>query len=130
MTASVPSSTRPGRFHAAVWRWHFLIGMLVMPFLFMLAGSGGLMLLSKPLDNVLNQKLMTVAPGENPLPASVLLETVREAYPHATVKLICHHNNGSGRAFLVTERSWRRSWWAWCTEYRGAPESLHRGIAG
>ncbi|MED5239801.1 MAG: PepSY domain-containing protein [Pseudomonadota bacterium] len=87
MTASVPSSTRPGRFHAAVWRWHFLIGMLVMPFLFMLAGSGALMLLSKPLDNVLNQKLMTVAPGENPLPASVLLETVREAYPHATVKL-------------------------------------------
>ncbi|MAX56080.1 MAG: peptidase [Alcanivoracaceae bacterium] len=87
MTASAPSSTRPGRFHAAVWRWHFLIGMLVIPFLFMLAGSGALMLLSKPLDNALNQKLLVVEPGENLVPASVLLQTVREAYPHAMVKL-------------------------------------------
>lgn len=87
MTATAHSSSRPGRFHAAVWRWHFLIGMLVIPFLFMLAGSGALMLLSKPLDSALNKELLVVEAGVNPLPASVLLERVREAFPHATVKL-------------------------------------------
>ena len=87
MTATALSSSRPGRFHAAVWRWHFLIGLLVIPFLFMLAGSGVLMLLSKPLDNALNKALLVVEAEGNPLPASVLLERVHEAFPHATVKL-------------------------------------------
>ena len=87
MTATAHSSSRPGRFHAAVWRWHFLIGMLVIPFLFMLAGSGALMLLGKPLDNALNKELLVVEAGGNPLPTSVLLGRVREAFPHATVKL-------------------------------------------
>ena len=47
MTRTLPSSSASRRFYAAVWRWHFMIGVLVIPFLFLLAFSGLLMLLSK-----------------------------------------------------------------------------------
>ena len=45
------------------------------------------MLLSKPLDSVLNESLLTVKVGEQSLPATVLLESVEQHYPHASVKL-------------------------------------------
>ncbi|MGB2059164.1 MAG: PepSY domain-containing protein [Alcanivorax sp.] len=83
MNAVNPAGSGPTRFYRAVWRWHFLVGMLVLPFLFMLAFTGLLMLLSKPLDSALNASLQTVEAGTNPLPASVLLETVEQQYPHA-----------------------------------------------
>jgi len=87
MTRTLPASSVSRRFYAAVWRWHFMIGVLVIPFLFLLAFSGFLMLLSKPLDSVLNESLLTVKVGDQPLPATVLLETVEQRYPHASVKL-------------------------------------------
>lgn len=87
MNAVNPAGSGPSRFYRAVWRWHFLVGMLVLPFLFMLAFTGLLMLLSKPLDTALDASLQTVEAGTNPLPASVLLEAVEQQYPHAAVKL-------------------------------------------
>lgn len=87
MTRTSPAPSAPRRFYAAVWRWHFMIGVLVIPFLFLLAFSGLLMLFSKPLDNALNEPLLTVKVGEKPLPATVLLDTVEQNYPHAVVKL-------------------------------------------
>ncbi|MCG8392440.1 MAG: PepSY domain-containing protein [Pseudomonadales bacterium] len=87
MTATAAAQSRLARFYRAVWRWHFMIGVLVLPFLFMLAASGLLMLLSKPVDKALNAPLLTVAPEDKALPASTLLDTVREAFPHASVRL-------------------------------------------
>ncbi|MBL4569748.1 MAG: PepSY domain-containing protein [Alcanivorax sp.] len=87
MTVVTQSLSAPTRFYRAVWRWHFLIGVLVIPFLFLLAFSGLLMLLSKPLDTALNQSLLAVEAGTDPLPASALLQTVKQQYPHALVKL-------------------------------------------
>lgn len=87
MTRTSPSPSATRRFYAAVWRWHFMIGVLVIPFLFLLAFSGLLMLLSKPLDSVLNESLLTVKAVDQPLPATVLLEAVEQRYPHASVKL-------------------------------------------
>ncbi len=83
------SEIRPprGGLYAAVWRWHFYTGVLVVPFLLMLAVSGFLMLLSKPLDDALNRSLLSVNAGGDALPASALLERVREAYPEASVRL-------------------------------------------
>ena len=87
MTRTLPSLSASRRFYAAVWRWHFMIGVLVIPFLFLLAFSGLLMLLSKPLDSVLNESLLTVKVGEQSLPVTVLLESVEQHYPQASVKL-------------------------------------------
>lgn len=94
------SDTRPprGGLYAAVWRWHFYSGVLVVPFLLMLAVSGLLMLLSKPLDDALNRSLLTVNAGGNALPASVLLERVRATYPQASVRLYLAPENDTATA--------------------------------
>lgn len=75
------------RYYQAVWRWHFYAGVVVIPFLFLLAFSGLLMLLSKPLDSALNQSLLTVEADNQPVPATALLETVEQQYPHSAIKL-------------------------------------------
>ena len=85
MSDTAPSASR--HWYHAVWRWHFLTGVLVIPFLFLLAFSGLLMLLSKPLDTALNQSLLTVDVGEQPLPASVLKDTVTAHYPDGVIAL-------------------------------------------
>ncbi len=42
--ASAPDAgTRPSRFHAVAWRWHFYAGLYVVPFLLMLAITGAVM---------------------------------------------------------------------------------------
>ena len=43
MNAVNSAGSGPTRVYRAVWRWHFLVGMLVLPFLFMLAFTGLLM---------------------------------------------------------------------------------------
>lgn len=73
--------------YRALWRWHFYIGLMVIPFLFMLCVSGLLMLISKPVDEFRNRKLTTVAAQGEALPASALLAAVRAHYPNATLQL-------------------------------------------
>lgn len=94
------SDTRPprGGLYAAVWRWHFYSGVLVVPFLLMLAVSGLLMLLSKPLDDALNRSLLTVNANGEALPASALLERVRATYPQASVRLYLPPENDTATA--------------------------------
>jgi uncharacterized iron-regulated membrane protein len=98
-------------FYRALWRWHFYAGLLVIPFLLALAGSGLLMLLSKPVDGLLQQELTQVSVDGEALPASALLSSVQEAFPQAHVKLyvppadathsaqfslVSHHAGGHG----------------------------------
>lgn len=76
-----------GAFYRALWRWHFYAGLLVIPFLLALAGSGLLMLLSKPVDGLLQKNLTQVSVDGEALPASTLLAAVREQFPQSRVKL-------------------------------------------
>lgn len=92
------TKARQGGLYAAVWRWHFYCGVLVVPFLLMLAVSGFLMLLSKPLDDALHRSLLSVDAGPEALPASALLERVREAYPQASVQLYLPPRSDTGSA--------------------------------
>lgn len=75
--------------YRAVSRWHFYAGLFVLPFLLILSLSGALMLLSKPIEQLLNQQLLTVTPPPSAatLPASKLLAKVQQSYPDAKVKL-------------------------------------------
>lgn len=87
MSTATQSISPVSHFYSAVWRWHFYIGALVIPFLFMLALSGLLMLLSQPLDDYLNRDLLRVEPATEHIPATTMLQQVQSKYPHASVKL-------------------------------------------
>jgi uncharacterized iron-regulated membrane protein len=79
------TTARIGRFHLAVWRWHFYAGIAVLPFLLVLAVTGLAMLASEPADRRLNSNLLDVSPQGAPLPASALAAAVAAARPDATL---------------------------------------------
>lgn len=86
-TAKNTTPPKDNAFSQALWRWHFYAGLLVIPFLLALASSGLLMLLSKPLDNMLMADLTQVSPEGKSLPASKLLAIVEQQFPQSHVKL-------------------------------------------
>jgi len=60
-----PSAVAPPdtSFYRAVWRWHFYAGLFVLPFLILLAVTGGLYLFHHEIDAVWHRDLKTVSPG-------------------------------------------------------------------
>lgn len=68
-TASTPSPL-----YRAVWRWHFYAGLLVLPFMILLAVTGSIYLLKDELNAVFYRSYLTVEPANGPaLPASDLV---------------------------------------------------------
>ena len=49
--------------YRAVWRWHFYAGVLVMPFLMLLALTGGLYLFKDEIDQFANRRMIEVIPA-------------------------------------------------------------------
>lgn len=49
--------------YRAVWRWHFYAGVLVMPFLMLMALTGGLYLFKDEIDQVVHRRMVQVPPA-------------------------------------------------------------------
>ena len=52
------------RTYRALWRWHFYAGLLVAPFLLILAVTGAIYLFNDELNLALSPELYRVAPHE------------------------------------------------------------------
>lgn len=64
----------PGPLYSAIWRWHFLAGLLCAPFILMLAVTGLLYIYKDELNDLVFADRYIVAPGEGaPLAASALV---------------------------------------------------------
>lgn len=92
-TASAAAGTAapakaPSSLYRAVWRWHFYAGLLVLPFLILLAVTGGLYLFRDEIDTAWHRDLKQVAVQQSPpLPASRLIEAAVAAYPGTAPKI-------------------------------------------
>ncbi len=74
-------------FYRAVWRWHFYAGLLCLPFLLLLAVTGGLYLFKDEINGLIYANLLYVdAPVVAPLPPSQLVARAVASEPgaHAT----------------------------------------------
>lgn len=68
--------------YQAVWRWHFIAGLLVIPFVLILAITGAIYLFKDEINNSLHSELRLVTPGETaPLPASHITAAALVAHP-------------------------------------------------
>ncbi|WP_222120476.1 PepSY-associated TM helix domain-containing protein [Marinobacter maritimus] len=75
--------------YRAVWRWHFYSGLLVLPFLIILAVTGALYLFSDEIDAVVHADLMTVEVSPGPaITAERQIATALEAYPGTVFKYV------------------------------------------
>lgn len=101
-----PSDTTPQsaaslstRLYRAVWRWHFYAGLLVSPFLIILAVSGIIYLFKPQLDALMYP--LHVAPAGTALPATAQLQAALDAYRGATTSSYAKPE-GPERSAVVT----------------------------
>ncbi|MGE0211542.1 MAG: PepSY-associated TM helix domain-containing protein [Parvibaculaceae bacterium] len=75
--------------YRAVWRWHFYAGLLVLPFLVLLATTGGLYLYKDEINGLLYGRYLHVTPSDRAaLPPSQLVERALSAQPGEAVGYI------------------------------------------
>ncbi len=74
--------------YRAVWRWHFLMGLLVAPVLLLLAITGGLYLYDSEIERLWYGDLMNVEAGVTPASAAAQEAAVQRAFPGATLKSV------------------------------------------
>jgi uncharacterized iron-regulated membrane protein len=74
--------------YRAVWRWHFYAGLMVLPFLVILAVTGALYLFRDEIDAIVHADLKTVAIHENVAKAapSAMVASALAAYPGTAAK--------------------------------------------
>jgi uncharacterized iron-regulated membrane protein len=73
------------RFYRTVWRWHFYAGLFVIPFMIILAISGGIYLFKPQLDTVMYHNQIFVQPAGAMLPYSQQVAAAQQLYPDAKV---------------------------------------------
>jgi uncharacterized iron-regulated membrane protein len=79
MNTSSPSPAQSA-IYRAVWRWHFVAGLLALPFLLNLAITGGLYLFAPEINHILYRSLEEVpARADAPLSGSALVQKAAEA---------------------------------------------------
>ena len=72
-------SPKIGDLYRAVWRWHFVAGLLALPFLVMMATTGGIYLFKPELDRWIYRDLQTVlARTQAPASADQVIERAEE----------------------------------------------------
>lgn len=71
--------------YRAVWRWHFLAGLFVIPFMINLAVTGGLYLFKDEIDDTVFAYRNIVEPQGQTLAPSVLSENARAAVPGSKI---------------------------------------------
>ena len=71
------------------WRWHFFAGLLVVPFVILLATTGSIYILKPQIDAFeeqrIHQRSITITQDQAPLEASVLLEGLLANHPQANL---------------------------------------------
>ncbi|MFD2629980.1 PepSY-associated TM helix domain-containing protein [Oceanobacillus kapialis] len=79
------SKQKKAKLYKTVWRWHFYAGLIIAPFLLILAVTGSIYLFKPQIENVIYADYYDVTPQDERLADSEILETVRDDYPGATV---------------------------------------------
>jgi uncharacterized iron-regulated membrane protein len=84
-TTSKSDTQQKSSLYRTVWRWHFYAGIIVAPFLIILAVTGSIYLFKPQIEQVLYQDLYEVTPLGEKIPASQQIEEVKRLYPDAVI---------------------------------------------
>jgi len=86
LSQNPPASAGGIDLYRAVWRWHFYAGLLVLPFMVLLAVTGGLYLFRDEIDGWWHRDLKMVAVAGEPRAPSALVAAALAAHPGTAVK--------------------------------------------
>jgi uncharacterized iron-regulated membrane protein len=71
--------------YAAVWRWHFYVGLLVAPVLLIMAITGALYLFEHEIERVWYADVMRVQPSEKSISLQQQAALIAQQYPSAKI---------------------------------------------
>lgn len=95
------------RFYNFIWRWHLYAGLIVSPFMIILAISGSIYLFKPQLDRVLYSSLTVVPESQNsPLTETVLMQKLQSQYSGYKIQKYFSPltNDGSARFDLASNQ--------------------------
>lgn len=73
--------SRADALYRSIWRWHFYAGLVVAPFMLILAVTGAIYLFNDEINDALYPELRFVDPVERPVPLSRMIESALAAVP-------------------------------------------------
>ncbi|QJP17080.1 PepSY domain-containing protein [Starkeya sp. ORNL1] len=102
MNTTAASSDAPSSLYRAVWRWHFYAGLMVLPFMMLLAITGGLYLFHNEIDALWHRDLKQVEVRDTvPLPPGRLIDSALGVQPGTAVKITMPANPTSSAEVTV-----------------------------
>lgn len=107
--APARADTRTASLYRAVWRWHFYAGLLTLPFLILLAVTGGLYLFRTEIDGLVHRELKRVEVRSTaPASATTLVANALAAFPGKAVKLVSAATSSSAAEVTVRDAAGAR----------------------
>ena len=89
LSMSNPRAAGAAHLYAAAWRWHFYAGLLVLPFLVLLAVTGALYLFKGEIEAVVHRDIKQVAASDIPmLPPSQWIARAEVVQPGTVLKVL------------------------------------------
>lgn len=85
MTNNEKNRKSSGALYKTIWRWHFYAGLIIAPFLVILAITGAIYLFQPQIEQQLYQDYYEVTPTGERVSANQQIATVKEHYPKALV---------------------------------------------
>jgi len=67
--------------YRAVWRWHFIAGLLILPFVLILAVTGGIYLFKDEINDAAHSRLRFVEPAASQLAPSAIAGAALDTHP-------------------------------------------------
>jgi uncharacterized iron-regulated membrane protein len=80
--AAIAQGAGSAALYRAVWRWHFYAGLIVLPFMILLAVTGAIYIFKDEINDLLHRDLRIMqAQGAETLPPSALVAAALDAHP-------------------------------------------------
>lgn len=76
---------RNTQLYKTIWRWHFYAGLLIAPFLLILAITGGIYVFKPQIEHVLYEEYTDITPGTTKIDADAQVAIVQAEYPEALI---------------------------------------------
>lgn len=118
-TAPAQPYVTGGALYRLVWKWHFLASLYVLPFMAMLALTGGVYLYKNQIENLLYADQIYVAEGEARLPTETLVAAVKAEYGITRLRTITQYDDPEKSTKIEFNDGDKIRSYAWVNPYTG-----------
>ncbi|QTN36726.1 PepSY-associated TM helix domain-containing protein [Cognatishimia activa] len=117
--ASPASYVSGGALYRLVWKWHFLASLYVLPFMAMLALTGGIYLYKPQIENWLYADYLHVQQTGAALPLEIQVDVLREAHGITRLRGITQYDDPTRSTKIEYNDAGEIRSFAWVNPYSG-----------